>query len=135
MKSVAPKLRATASLAGLVSTTIMRLAPPILQPCTALRPTPPAPNTTAVPPGCMSAVRNTDPTPVVTAQAMQQHKSGLASWRTFRIWLSCTRLYSEKLPIPMKFINFLPPREKGDARAGLKEAGSSTQKLPRPDLQ
>ena len=65
---MAPSSFASASLAGLVSTAMMRSAPATTAPSNAFMPTPPRPTTAITPPGCTPAVFNTAPTPVSTAQ-------------------------------------------------------------------
>ena len=59
--SVAPSLVASCSLAGLVSTAMMRPAPAISAPLIAAMPTPPQPITTTVSPGATLAVFTTAP--------------------------------------------------------------------------
>ena len=59
--SVAPSLVASCSLAGLVSTAMMRPAPAICAPLIAAMPTPPQPITATVSPGATFAVFTTAP--------------------------------------------------------------------------
>ena len=64
---MAPKLSASASFCGLTSTARIAPAPAAAAASTAERPTPPQPTTATRSPGRTAAVRQTAPTPVVTA--------------------------------------------------------------------
>ena len=75
MKSVAPNVRATASFAGLASTTTMRPAAASRAAWITDWPMPPAPMTTTVWPGCTLARLSTAPVPVTTAQPMRHATS------------------------------------------------------------
>ena len=67
-RSVAPQICASSSLLARVSMAMMRPAPAMAAPWTALSPTPPQPITATVLPGGTLAVLITAPTPVVTPQ-------------------------------------------------------------------
>src|SRR3546814_257134 len=86
MKSVAPNLRASASLAGCMSIAMIRPAPARRAPEMTLSPTPPTPITATVSPGFTAAVLIAAPAPVTHPQPRIQacgkgNFSGmLASW-------------------------------------------------------
>src|SRR5436305_1088012 len=74
-KSVAPKSRAIASLAGLASTATIRTAPAIHAACTALSPMPPTPKTATVSPRPTLARFQTAPAPVSPPHAVSEARS------------------------------------------------------------
>src|SRR3546814_9904075 len=90
MKSVAPNLRASASLAGCMSIAMIRPAPARRAPEMTLSPTPPTPITATVSPGFTAAVLIAAPAPVTHPQPRIEacgkgNSSGiLASWFSCR---------------------------------------------------
>ena len=77
-----------------MSPAIIRPAPAIAGPWTAVRPTPPQPISATVEPGATFAVLNTAPTPVVTPQPISAARSSGMSLRIFTIAFSCTSICS-----------------------------------------
>lgn len=62
---------------------IIRLAPAILQPSMAARPTAPRPHMAQLAPECTLAVFKAAPSPVLTPQPSRQVRSGLAASSTY----------------------------------------------------
>src|SRR4029079_17546278 len=85
-----------------------RSAPAIAQPWMTLSPTPPAPHTAQLEPGCTRAVLLAAPTPVVTAQPTSAARSAgtLGSYLT-RL-RSCITAYSAITPTPENTLSGLP---------------------------
>ncbi|MNQ54907.1 hypothetical protein D3C85_689860 [compost metagenome] len=100
-KSVRPSSRATASLAGLMSMPMIRLALAILAPMIAARPIPPRPKMATVEPAVTLAVLSTAPMPVVTPQPSRQTFSSGASLGILAREISGSTVYSEKVEQPM----------------------------------
>src|SRR5882757_7010560 len=83
------------------STTMTFFAPARLAPCTALLPTPPAPNITTVSPASTPAACTADPQPVGTPQPTRHRISHGMSWKSSRsgtVAHSDTTAYWEKVP-------------------------------------
>ncbi len=91
---VAPSSLAVASLDSTVSTAMIIRAPAMRAPCTAARPTPPAPKTATVEPASMRAVFSTAPTPVVTPQPIRAARSSGMLSSIFTSAFSCTSICS-----------------------------------------
>jgi hypothetical protein len=101
--SVAPKVRASSSFEGTMSTATMRRAPAMRAPWIALSPTPPAPITTTSWPGRTCAELTTAPTPVITPQASSEAASGEIASATGTIWERSTTTRSAKAPVFIAF--------------------------------
>src|ERR687897_942848 len=112
-KSVAPKRRATASLAGLASTTTMRPAAEMRAAWMADWPMPPAPTITTVWPGCTLARLSTAPAPVTTAQPIRQAALNGTSGSMTTAWVSVTTTCSVNTPVLAKLNAFSPPTVNG----------------------
>ena len=112
-KSVAPKVRASDSLAGLVSMATMRPAALRAAPCTAFRPMPPMPITATVSPGRTLARLRTAPIPVTTPHPTRQAAlKGTSSGMT-TAWFSLTTVSSENTPVFANWNAPSPPTVKG----------------------
>ena len=95
---MAPKSLAISSLAAIVSTATIIVAPAFTQPWIALRPTPPAPNTTQTEPGSTLAVLHTAPQPVITPQPISAQRSSGTVSTIFTTLVSCSVAYSAITP-------------------------------------
>ncbi len=112
-KAVAPKWRATSSLAGLASTTTIRPAAAMRAAWMADWPMPPAPMTTTDWPGCTLARLSTAPAPVTTAQPMRHAALSGTSGSMTTAWVSLTTTCSVNTPVLAKLKAFSPPTVKG----------------------
>ena len=94
---VAPNRRAKSSFASSTSTAMTTVAPTLAAACTALRPTPPAPNTATDCPSRTPAVLVTAPAPVITAQPIMLVLTTSAGRGTGTTKCSLTRQWSAQV--------------------------------------